>query len=431
MKVLVIGSGGREHALAWKLAQSDKVSRLYFAPGNPGMEALGKCVSIAVDDIQALRQFALREHIDLTVVGPEKPLSLGIVDSFQQAGLNIFGPSRYAAQLETSKHFAKMMMQQAEVPTAPFVYCRTEADALAALADFSPPYVIKQDGLAAGKGVTVTSDLAEARAAITEACATGSPVLLEGFLSGVELSVLAICDGQNAIPLVAARDFKRIGDGDTGPNTGGMGAMAPLPEVDARLGDRIQRQILQPMLAAMAEDGHPYQGVLYAGLMFSPEGALSVVEFNARFGDPETQAVLPLLEEDLASILLHAAQRDLQPWAAGGFRQASGRHAVTVVLASKGYPATATTGALIQQPATLPALTLLFEAATAQDAQGRRTTAGGRVLNVVGLGASVEEARQRAYDVCQQITFDGQPPVYRRDIAAGTRVSGVQQVVAR
>jgi phosphoribosylamine--glycine ligase len=414
MKILVVGSGGREHAIAWKLSQSSTQPTLYFAPGNPGMASLGQRLDIDPLDVQGLLLYAKREGIDLTLVGPEAPLAAGIVDAFEAAGLFIFGPTQAAARMEASKAFAKEIMIEAKVPTARYVHCQTRAEAEAALSTFTPPYVIKQDGLAAGKGVTLAPDLPTAHEALAAAEAAHSPVVIEEFLHGQELSVLAICDGTRAIPLVAAQDHKQIGEGDTGPNTGGMGAYAPVPWVTPALMETVRHRILQPVLETLRAKGILYKGVLYAGLMIAPEGAPSVIEFNARFGDPETQVVLPLLEEDLAEICLASAQGDLIRYEAQGFRQKSGA-AITVVLASAGYPGAFEKGRPLTLPDSSPDDVLFFHAGTALSRAHGLVTAGGRVISVTTLGQDLAEAKKNAYQATETVEFEGK--YCRRDIA--------------
>lgn len=415
MHCLIVGSGGREHALALALSKSPSVSRLSMAPGNPGMEPLGQLLAIEPTDIEGLLIHAKREAVDLVIVGPEAPLAAGITDRFQQEGIAVFGPTQEAAQLEASKHFAKRIMQEASVPTGRFVYAETEAQALEALDSFKPPYVIKEDGLAAGKGVTVTADKAEAVEAINRAVAKASPVLLEEALKGEELSVFALCDGERALPLVAAQDFKRVGEGHTGPNTGGMGAYAPVPFVDAALMEQVQQQVLTPMVRTMAKRGTPYKGLLYAGLMISPEGVPNVIEFNCRFGDPETQVVVPLLEQagvDLADLLRRCASDTLEGVSLPAITEA----AVTVVLASQGYPGNYEKGKAITLPEQLPEGVRLYHAGTKRLPGGQLVTNGGRVLAVTATGTSVEAARQLAYETVEKVSFDG--AFCRKDIAA-------------
>ena len=415
MNILLVGGGGREHALAWSLAQTPGAV-LHMAPGNPGMAKWGTCYpDIKVNDIEALLNLARQIQADLTVVGPELPLSLGITDVFEAAGLNIFGPSQAAARLEASKAFAKSVMQAAGVPTGAYRHLLTEAEAIESLADFDPPYVIKEDGLAAGKGVTVTSDLSEARQAVQQAFAKGMTVVIESFLPGEELSVLAVCDGQIALPLVTAQDFKRAYDHDLGPNTGGMGAYAPVPWATDRLMTQVKQLVLQPVLNEMAKRGTPYKGVLYAGLMIAPDGTPNVVEFNARFGDPETQVVLPLLAEPLYPLLKAASEGDLSEWANKGVAVYQDKAAVTVVLAAAGYPAQPLTGHAISVLGTTNENQALFHAGTVFDAEGQVVTAGGRVISATGFGNTLAAARKQAYNLADKVEFQGKQ--CRSDIA--------------
>lgn len=414
MKILVIGGGGREHSIAWKLAQSPQKPALYFAPGNPGMASLGQRLEIDPLDIQGLLIYARREGIDLTVVGPEAPLAAGIVDAFQAAGLLIFGPNKAAARLEASKAFAKEMMHRAQVPTAGYRFCTTEVEAEQALSGFSPPYVIKQDGLAAGKGVTIAANAADAVQAIGESFEAGVPVVIEEFLQGQEISILAVCDGTRALPLVGAQDHKKVGEGDSGPNTGGMGAYAPVPFADEALIQKVQDRVFDPVMRTLADEGIQYRGILYAGLMVTPDGEPFVIEFNARFGDPETQVILPLMADDLVEVCLASARGDLSGFAQTGIRFDENRSAVTVVLASEGYPGSYEKGKPIAFPESTPEDVLVFHAGTALSREKGIVTAGGRVLNVTGLGASLQEAREKAYAVADQIRFAGK--FYRKDI---------------
>jgi phosphoribosylamine--glycine ligase len=414
MKVLVVGSGGREHALCWKLKRSRHCSQLFCAPGNPGIAALATCLPIQADDIAGLAAFAEDLKIELTVVGPEAPLAAGIVDVFQQRGLPIFGPTRAAAQLEASKAFAKTIMRKAGVPTAKAHRCRDVASALAALDEFSPPYVVKVDGLAAGKGVSVCATRAEAEDAVRAALErkvfgdAGSLVLVEECLVGEELSVFALSDGRDVLPMTPAQDHKRALDGDRGPNTGGMGAYSPVPHLPDVLAETTER-ILRPTVAAMAEQGTPYRGLLYAGLMLTPDG-LKVIEFNCRFGDPETQVVLPRLDEDLLILMLECIGTGL----ARSALRTTADAAVCVVAASGGYPGTYRTGLPIAGlDAAEASGALIFHAGTIMK-DGTLRTGGGRVLNVVGLGADVAGAAERAYAALRKIGFEGMH--YRRDI---------------
>jgi len=416
MKILLIGNGGREHAIAWSLSQSRHQPKLYFAQGNPGMQELGQRLDIEVTDLQGLLLFAQREGIDLTVVGPELPLSLGLADLFQQHGLKVFGPVKNGAQMEFSKAFAKKLMLENHIPTAQYRFCQTKADALEALNDFKAPYVIKEDGLAAGKGVTIAETLEQAYEAIELAFQKEMPVVIEEFMQGKELSVLAFCDGKTILPCIAAQDYKKANDGNTGPNTGGMGAYAPVPLASPELMDRIQREILEPTLKALQSQNINYQGILYAGLMISPEGEPKVVEFNVRFGDPETQVVLPLLKDDLVDLMLATVNQALDRYAATGLQFQSGIHAVTVVLTAAGYPGDYQKGHPIAFPQYLNQHTHIFHAGTKVLPDQSKVTNGGRVLNVTGLGPSLDEARKAAYEVASQIRFEGK--TLRSDIAA-------------
>jgi len=421
--VLIVGSGGREHALGWALSRSPQAPQLFFAPGNPGCEALdnhkGIRLDLAVDNITGIVQFCTRERIELVVVGPEVPLSLGLGDALRAAGITVFGPNADGANIEASKAFAKQLMQEANVPTAHHVFCETEPDAFAALSQFSAPYVIKEDGLAAGKGVTIAATEKEARQAITAAFTKGMPVVIEEFMPGQELSVLAICDGKIALPLVGAQDFKKALDGNQGPNTGGMGAYAPVPFVTPALLQTVQTQVLDPMMAVFQRHGIDFRGVLYAGLMIGLDGSVSVVEFNCRFGDPETQVVLPLLNTDVLALLWAAAQGDLSAYVETGIPIHADRAAVTVVLTAPGYPGDYPKGAPVTLPETLSenleTNQLLFHAGTKRIPGGAVVTNGGRVLNATGIGRTLAEAREAAYAVAQEVTFDGM--TYRRDIA--------------
>lgn len=411
MRILVIGSGGREHAIAHQLAQSPKKPELFFAPGNPGMAHLGQRLDIDVMDLQGLLLFAQKEQIDLTVVGPEAPLAAGIVDLFDSKGLLVFGPNQKAAQLEASKAFAKQLMQEYKIPTAGYRFCLTQDEAFEALSEFMAPYVIKEDGLAAGKGVTIAPTLDEAKAAIERAFAKNMPVVIEEFMQGEELSVLALCDGQRAIPMVSAQDFKRVGDNNEGPNTGGMGAYAPVPLATPEVMAIIQEQILTPMMKAFQQEGIEYRGILYAGLMIDNPAKPKVVEFNVRFGDPETEVVLPLLEDDLVDLLTASAQGDLSTYQSG--LRFSDQAAVTVVMASKGYPGDFEKGIPIEFPKDSDAL--IFHAGSKLMPDQSIVTAGGRVLNVVGLGKTIAEAREKAYQTVAKISC---PNLFNRsDIA--------------
>ena len=423
MKVLVVGGGGREHALVWKLSQDDPSLTLFAAPGNPGIAQLATCVPIGATDVEALAAFARAERIDLTVVGPEAALDAGIVDRFRADGLAIFGPTRAAAEIETSKAFAKKLMLDAGVPTARAVTTHDVAAAKRAAADFGAPVVIKASGLAAGKGVVVAGTLAEANAAIEmmlEGNAfgeAGHTVLVEEFMEGEELSLFAVTDGTRALPLVGVQDHKRLLEGDRGPNTGGMGAYAPvslaMPDpagLSAGIVETALERIFLPTLAAMREQGRPFTGLLYAGLMLTADGP-KVVEFNCRFGDPETQAILPLLHitPTLLELMLAVARGEPLPPA----EHTVSRFAVTTVLAAAGYPEKPRTGDPIELPPA-PRDVLVFHAGTKRDADGRLVTAGGRVLAVTGLGSTFEEAHRRSAAYAESVRFAGKQ--YRADI---------------
>jgi phosphoribosylamine---glycine ligase len=390
VKVLLVGSGGREHALAWKLAQEPGVTALHAAPGNPGIAALGDCHPVRADDGEALLGLARSLAVDLAVIGPEAPLVAGVADELRRSGVSVFGPGREAARIEGSKGFAKEVMAAAGVPTA-------ETFAVA-----RPPCVIKVDGLAAGKGVFVCETAAELDAGLRAVAAFEGPLVIEELLRGAELSVFALSDGRTVVPLAAAQDFKRIGDGDTGPNTGGMGSYSPVADFDgealAELVDRVHR----PVVDELARRGSPFVGVLFAGLMLTEDGP-KVLEFNARFGDPETQSIVPLVEGSLLEPLAAAAGGDLE----GVAVPTSGGAAVTVVLAGVGYPARSDSGTPIEGVDEAEAGgALVFHAGTALRG-GRLVTNGGRVLGVTGTGATVAEARERAYAGCERIHFAG------------------------
>jgi len=401
MKILVIGSGGREHALAWKLAQSPRVSEVIVAPGNAGSATEGKCrnAAVKVSDIDGLLKLAQDEAVGLTVVGPEVPLVLGVVDRFREAGLRIFGPSAAAAQLEGSKAFAKDFLARHGIPTA-YYAVHTEVDAaLAYLHEKGAPIVIKADGLAAGKGVIVAMTMEEAEAAVHDMLSgnafgdAGARVVIEEFLDGEEASFISMVDGRIALPMATSQDHKRVGDGDTGPNTGGMGAYSPAPVVTPDVHARVMREVVEPTVAGMIADGVPFTGFLYAGLMIDAEGAPKVIEFNVRFGDPETQPVMLRLQSDLVDLVEAAIDGAL----AGVEAQWDPRPSLGVVLAAKPYPETPITGDVISGLADVPASAKVFHAGTALDADGNVVSAGGRVLCVAALGDSVGDAQKHAY----------------------------------
>jgi phosphoribosylamine--glycine ligase len=442
MRVLVVGGGGREHALAWRLSHDRTVSEVICAPGNAGIADVARLAPVSATDIDGLADLAVRERIDLTVVGPEAPLAAGIADRFASRGLRLFGPSRAAAQLECSKVFAKEFMTRHGVPTARYRVCDSaeEARQVVESGEFGFPVVVKADGLAAGKGVVVAPDAASAHAAIRAAMEdrqfgdAGARVVLEECLTGPEVSFFALCDGTRAVPLMTAQDHKRVFDNDEGPNTGGMGAFAPSPLIDAAQQDRIMREIVEPVLAGMRAEGHEYRGFLYAGLMMTSDGP-RVIEFNVRFGDPEAQVVIPMIDEDLAPYLAAAADGHLD----GAPRFAARKH-VGVVLASAGYPGPVTTGLPIRgldEAARLDDVLIFHSGTTAAPvtagcgradalASGfgrshRVLTAGGRVLTVVGTGDSYESAIARAYEAVNRISFEGMQ--FRRDIGRKALVS--------
>ena len=418
MRILVIGSGGREHALAWKLSQSPAVEKIFMAPGNGGSSQVAESIPLGPDKIKELADFAQTSNMDLTVVGPEAPLVHGLVDYFKSRNLKVFGPTKAAARLEGSKAFAKEIMQKYKVPTAVSRTFRDKEEAVRYLEKSPLPVVVKADGLAGGKGVVVAKTREEAMEAANRFLGGGvfgeayDQVVIEEFLQGQELSILALVDGTHFTLLAPSQDHKRALGGDKGPNTGGMGAYSPVPLADAKLIEQVCRTIFEPVIRGMCAQGTPFQGVLYAGLMLTPQGP-KVLEFNVRFGDPETQAILPRLKSDLAQLLMNCVEGRLDKTTL----QWDARHCACVVMASGGYPEKYDIGRPItglEKVSTQPG-TLLFHAGTKQE-NGRLITWGGRVLNVVGLGDTLEAALEKAYAAVDQIQFEGK--FYRRDIGA-------------
>ncbi|WP_298231901.1 phosphoribosylamine--glycine ligase [uncultured Azohydromonas sp.] len=419
MKVLVIGNGGREHALAWKLAQSPRVTQVFVAPGNGGTALDQRLRNVAITDVNALADFAQAEKVNLTVVGPEAPLAAGVVDVFRQRGLRIFGPTKAAAQLESSKAFAKDFMKRHGIPTAAYESFTDAAAAHAYVDQMGAPIVVKADGLAAGKGVVVAMTLEEAHQAIdfmlegnelgVQHNAGGARVVIEEFLQGEEASFIVLCDGHHVLPLATSQDHKRLLDADQGPNTGGMGAYSPAPVVTPNVHARAMHEVIQPTIAGMAREGRPFTGFLYAGLMVSPEGHVKTLEFNTRMGDPETQPIMMRLKSDLMEVLLHATDGTLDTVELQWDR----RFALGVVMAAAGYPMNPRKGdAILGLPA--PAEdAVVFHAGTTLNEQGLFTS-GGRVLCVTALGDSAKKAQQRAYDALAGVQFDGAQ--FRTDI---------------
>jgi phosphoribosylamine--glycine ligase len=418
MKVLVLGSGGREHALVWKLRQSARVSRLYCAPGNGGIAEEAECLPVDVKSLESMVALGERLRPDLTVVGPELPLTLGVVDEFVKRGFLVFGPTKAAAQLESSKSFAKEFLQRHHIPTAAYAVCNTIEEVREALTHFRAPVVVKADGLAAGKGVVIAADKEEAAGAAAEMLSgkmvgeAGARVVLEEFLEGDELSFLVLSDGERVAPLVAAQDHKRVGDGDTGLNTGGMGAYSTADIVDDKMRDWLVHHIAKPVVDGMKAEGAEYKGVLYCGLMMTARGPM-VLEFNCRFGDPETQPILMRLESDLVDALEASVAGRVSD---GDFKWSTDA-SVCVVMASGGYPGTFEVGKKISgldEAGAVEGVKVFHAGTTKRD--GASYTAGGRVLGVTARAAELETAVGRAYEACGKIRFEGAH--YRRDIAA-------------
>ena len=418
MKVLVLGSGGREHALVWKLRQSPRVTKLYCAPGNGGIAADAECVPADLKDVQSLVQLASRLQPDLTVVGPELPLSLGVADEFQSRGWPIFGPTRAATRLESSKSFAKEFMQRHRIPTAHYAICTRRDELKSALAHFHTPIVVKADGLAAGKGVVIAQTKEEAQRAAEEMLSgkmlgpAGARVVFEEFLNGEELSFLVMSDGERLVPLVVTQDHKRVFDNDQGPNTGGMGAYSTDQIIDGQMRDWLVTHIARPVIAGMKAEGAEYKGILYCGIMMTARGPM-VLEFNCRFGDPETQPIMMRMESDL----LEALEASIEGRVSEGDFRWSPDPAVCVVMSSSGYPGTFEAGKLITgvEDADRMYGVKVFHAGTNRR-DGAYYTSGGRVLGVTARGGDLPEAAERAYDAVMKIRFDGMH--YRKDIAA-------------
>lgn len=415
MKVLVVGGGGREHAIVWKLAKSPQIDEIYTAPGNPGIGRLATCVNIAVEDIPGLAELAKKNSIDLTVVGPEAPLVAGIVDEFENRGLTVFGPNKAAAQIEGSKIFSKNLMKKYNIPTADYKVFEDPNDAISYIDTAPMPIVVKADGLAAGKGVIIAPDRSTAKEAVKTMMIdkafgkSGSRIVLEEYLEGPEVTVLAFCDGKRTVPMVSSRDHKRVFDNNKGPNTGGMGAVSPAPAYTSEIAEIVERDIIQRTIDAMASEGAPFQGILYTGLMITKNGP-KVLEYNCRFGDPEAQVVIPRLKTDLVEVMQAVINGDLTnvkiEW--------KNEVAVCVVIASGGYPGHYETGKFISGLDDAEKNgSIVFHAGTAEK-DGKIATAGGRVLGVTALGKDLAEARKLAYESVSKIHFEGMH--YRKDI---------------
>ncbi|WP_098742019.1 phosphoribosylamine--glycine ligase [Paenibacillus sp. EZ-K15] len=417
MDILVIGGGGREHAIVWALAKSPKADKIYCAPGNAGIGQLAECVPIAVSEFDKLAAFAVEKQVGLIVVGPDDPLADGIVDAFDATGIPVFGPRKNAAEIEGSKTFMKDLLHKYGIPTAAYAKFNNYEEALAYLREQGAPIVVKADGLAAGKGVTVARTIEEAEQALSDIMQSkvfgdaGSRVVIEEFLEGQEMSILAFVDGETVKPMSAAQDHKPAYDGDQGPNTGGMGTYSPLPHIQPTIIEEAIETIIKPTAKAMVAEGRPFRGVLFAGLMITPDGKPKTIEFNARFGDPETQVVLPRLKTDLLDVFLAAVNGNL----ADLELEWSDEAAVCVILASGGYPASYPKGIAINGLDNEQDGTIVFHAGTSRDADGTWRTSGGRVLGVVGLGTDIASARAKAYERAEAIAFEGKQN--RTDIA--------------
>ena len=418
MKVLVIGSGGREHTLVWKITQSPKVSKVYCAPGNAGISQLAQCIDIAADRIRELADFAQKIKIDLTVVGPEQSLSKGIVDEFTERGLKIFGPTKAAAEIESSKVFSKYMMKKYNIPTADYCTFTDNKEALTYIKKRQFPLVLKADGLAAGKGVFIVHDIEEARSSLDSLMNekifgdAGRQVIVEDYLEGEEVSVLAFSDGENVIPMVSSQDHKRIYDNDLGPNTGGMGAYSPVPFYDENSKNKVLEDILKPIIEGLKKEGREYKGVIYAGLVFTKNG-IKVLEFNARFGDPETQVLLPRLETDIIDIFMAVLEGELPKieikW--------KNKSTVCVIAASGGYPEKYQKGKIISGLEKLENKDDLFAFhAGTKYLEEKIVTSGGRVLGITAWAENINEAKKKAYEGMEKIYFEDMH--YRKDIAA-------------
>lgn len=417
MKVCVIGSGGREHALVWKLHQSPSVQTVYAIPGSDVMASIATVVKIDWKETSILVEWLLEHHIDLVVIGPEEPLVAGLSDIIRSVRIPVFGPSQKAAQLEGSKSFAKQLMTQCGIPTAKYGICSTMKEGQVIMKQLGLPIVIKADGLCAGKGVTICKTFTEAETILKKVLTeTNATVVIEEYMVGEELSFLSFVDGIHVLPMIGARDHKRLGTGDIGPNTGGMGAYSPTPILTEDLKKEIVESILQPIVRAMAQEGYPYVGCLYVGLMITSEGP-KVVEFNARFGDPETQVILPLMNSDLGAILYATATGNLE----GMLLSWKSDCAVTVMLASEGYPVSPVVGRCIEGDVRrIDDDILIFHSGTKEDSTGNFVTQGGRVLGVTAIAATLEEAMQKAYDMIETIDFTGKQ--YRIDIGRPKKV---------